>query len=342
MTLSITPITHTDPALLAGQRQVMDEVSEHDTPGIPLPTERMLYLAHKHPWHSRRSEIYVAWRDGAPAGMLDLGFPLKENLSNMNFGLQVAPAHRRQGVGRALWDKAVERARANDRTKVISNTAWTLPGGLDARDAGAGPAFAAALGFESANLPEVMRRLDISTLDHTRLDELVEKAKTRSDGYRIVQWQGAAPEEYVADLAYLDSRLMQDAPMGDLAMEPEEVDPQRFRQGERLSEVRGRTLYNTAAVHEATGTVVAWTALSRDAEIDWHGWQLITIVEPEHRGHRLGALVKVANLRYFLPREPTVRTIDTFNAAENSYMISINEDMGFRPIYAFQNWQRDI
>ena len=73
-----------------------------------------------------------------------------------------------------------------------------------------------------------------------------------------------------------------------------------------------------------------------------HCWQQITIVEPKHRGHRLGALVKVANLRYYLEREPSTKIIDTFNAAVNSYMISINEEMGFRPLYSFQNWQRDV
>ena len=70
---------------------------------------------------------------------------------------------------------------------------------------------------------------------------------------------------------------------------------------------------------------------SRRPETPWHAWQNITIVDPLHRGHRLGALIKVANLRYVLEARPNLEIIDTGNAYVNSYMISINEEMGFQP-----------
>jgi hypothetical protein len=171
---------------------------------------------------------------------------------------------------------------------------------------------------------------------------MFEKAKTSSEGYRLIRWIDEVPDEYLDDLAYLDGRLSTDAPMGDLAVEPEAVDGARAREAERRSKLRGRRSYHTGAVHEESNRMVAWTTLARDAELDWHCWQQITIVEPKHRGHRLGALVKVANLRFYLEHEPGTKIIDTFNAAVNSYMISINEDMGFRPLYSFQNWQREV
>jgi hypothetical protein len=37
-----------------------------------------------------------------------------------------------------------------------------------------------------------------------------------------------------------------------------------------------------------------------------------------------------------------VRYIDTWNAAVNVHMISINERMGFRPVDAWIDWQTDI
>jgi RimJ/RimL family protein N-acetyltransferase len=95
-------------------------------------------------------------------------------------------------------------------------------------------------------------------------------------------------------------------------------------------------------VHEETGRLVAWTAIGGDRQLDWFAWQGITIVEPRHRGHRLGALVKVANLRWVRAADPALRVIDTFNAEANTYMIAINEAMGFRPLYAWQAWQRDL
>jgi hypothetical protein len=88
--------------------------------------------------------------------------------------------------------------------------------------------------------------------------------------------------------------------------------------------------------------LVAWTAISHDGEIPWHAWQNITIVDPGHRGHRLGALVKVANLRLMREHQPQVTTVDTGNAAVNTYMIAINEQMGFRPLYAWQSWQTEL
>jgi len=341
MTLSIIQTSHTDPASVQAHWRVLEAVMDHDIPAFPKPTPRTVYLWQKHGWVGRRSEDYLAFVDGELAGRLEVTFPTLDNLGNMFMQLDVVPEFRRRGIGRALYEKAAERARANDRTTVMSHTAWTLPG-LPARDGGAGPAFAEAMGFSSANLPEVMRRFDLSALDDGVLDAIFEKAKTRSEGYRLIRWIDDAPDEYIDDIAYLDSRMVEDAPMGDLAVEPENVDAARARDAEGLAKARGRTSYHTGAVHEESNRLVAWTTLARDAELDWHCWQQITIVEPRHRGHRLGALVKVANLRYYLEHEPTTKVIDTFNAAVNSYMISINEEMGFQPLYSFQNWQRDV
>jgi GNAT superfamily N-acetyltransferase len=339
--LTITKIDHTDPTALRAQLGVQTASMDHDIPAFPKPTERMAYLAHKIGWVGRRSENYVAWLYDQPAGRLEVSFPTLENLNNLFIHIEVAPQFRRRGVGRALWDKAVELARANDRTTVMGNTCWTLPG-LPAGDGGAGPAFAEALGFANANLPEVMRRFDLSTLEDSVLDTIFETAKTRSSGYRLIRWIDDAPEQYIDDVAYLDGRLIEDAPMGDLPIEPEAVDAARARTMERKMKLRGRKSYHTGAVHEETNRLVAWTTLAKEAELDWHCWQQITIVEPKHRGHRLGALVKVANLRFYLENESTTKIIDTFNAAVNSYMISINEEMGFRPLYSFQNWQREL
>jgi GNAT superfamily N-acetyltransferase len=341
MTLSIVQSTQSDAESIAATAKVVDAAIQHDLPGFPPFTEHQIQLAHKHGWVGRRVEFYLALLDGEPAGRMELYFPTKENLNNLFIQIDVVPALRRRGVGRALFERALERARANDRGHIAVNTAWPLPG-IPAHDGGAGPAFAAAFGLESANLHEVMRRFDLSTLDKANLDGLLEKAEAKSSGYRLVRWIDAAPEEYVADIAYLDSRLIEDAPMGDLVIEPEKVDADRVREVERVSKLRGRTSYHTGVAHEETDTLVAWTTLTKDAELDWHAWQQITIVEPKHRGHRLGALVKVENLRFFLEHQPDTRIIDTFNAAENSYMISINEQMGFRPLFAFQNWQRDL
>jgi hypothetical protein len=34
--------------------------------------------------------------------------------------------------------------------------------------------------------------------------------------------------------------------------------------------------------------------------------------------------------------------IDTWNAATNAFMIAINEEMGFRPVDSWINWQQEV
>jgi hypothetical protein len=130
--------------------------------------------------------------------------------------------------------------------------------------------------------------------------------------------------------------------MGDLALEAERVDPARIRATEAARERHGRTVVATAAVHDATGRAVALSALTRQAGHVEHVDQGITLVDPAHRGHRLGLLTKIENLRYGMDELPGMRYIDTWNAAVNTHMISINERMGFRPVDSWCDWQMDI
>jgi hypothetical protein len=76
--------------------------------------------------------------------------------------------------------------------------------------------------------------------------------------------------------------------------------------------------------------------------VPWHSEQHITLVDPGHRGHRLGLVAKLANLRYLTEHEPRVRAIDTWNAEVNRHMIAINEAMGFRAVDAWMAWQLEI
>ena len=52
----------------------------------------------------------------------------------------------------------------------------------------------------------------------------------------------------------------------------------------------------------------------------------------EHRGHRLGVAVKVANLRLLQRERPDITRLTTYNAEVNSHMIGVNEALGFRPL----------
>lgn len=309
-----------------------------DTPDLPLHPERFRATI-RHPMPGRANLHALATLDGAPAGYLELRMSNLENLDNAGADLWVHPAYRRRGVGRALYEYAVRLLREQGRRRLIGPTVGPLPGGPERPDNGSG--FAAAMGARPA-LPEVRRRLEIPTLDHATLDALLADARRRATGYRSVGWQATTPAEYLDDIAYLDSRLLLDAPTGDLTMEPDRVDAERVRGVERTLDARGNRRYQWGVRHEETGHVVAWTMLDLHRATPWHAFQQITIVDPAHRGRRLGLLCKIENLRYALAHEPQLRAIDTFNAASNTYMISVNEQLGYRPVDAWMEWQVDF
>ncbi len=61
------------------------------------------------------------------------------------------------------------------------------------------------------------------------------------------------------------------------------------------------------------------------------GVQWATLVHRDHRGHRLGAAVKVANLRRLQRERPDITEVITQNAEVNEQMIGINDRLGFAP-----------
>jgi hypothetical protein len=87
----------------------------------------------------------------------------------------------------------------------------------------------------------------------------------------------------------------------------------------------GRRRHFAAARHLESGHLVAYTVITVPSRPE-RAYQWATLVLPEHRGRRLGILVKVANLRTIDPSE--TRDIVTWNAASNEPMIAVNEEFG--------------
>ena len=72
------------------------------------------------------------------------------------------------------------------------------------------------------------------------------------------------------------------------------------------------------------------------------GLQSGTLVLKEHRGHRLGLAVKVANLRGYQADFPRVRVVHSWNAEANGPMVAINDKLGFRPVEYLVEMQRKL
>lgn len=339
MELEIRPLDPADEPTVEAVQALRVAAEAADVPDFPPPCPYEFRSALTFPRTTKRTERAVARHAGEVAGYLALELPLRENLDNAEVALIVHPAHRRRGVGRALHAYAVARMRELGRTRLAGDSVESLPGGPPREPAGRG--FATAMGAKPA-LDEVRSRLDLTALDEAALEDLLAGAQARAAGYRLVSWRDRAPDEYLADVGYLSGRLVSDAPMGDLIMEAPQLDVARLREAADASAAARWHVYSTGAVHEESGRLVALTEVARQESTPWHAFQWITLVDPPHRGHRLGALVKVANLRLAQSHEPALRVIDTWNATVNRHMRAINEAMGYRPVDSWVNWQQEI
>lgn len=335
----LTPLDPGDDTAVDAAVAVVREALAADIPGFPPPCPHAFRGRLTHQQDSQRREYVVARLDGAVAGVLELDLPMRDNLDNAEAELTVHPAYRRRGIGRAMYAHLVDRLRELGRKRYTGMTVRQLPDGPPRGDAG--EAFASMVGAKVAQ-QDVRRRLDLTSADEAGLAALERAAVDRSAGYRLVSWRDRTPDEYVADVAYLIGRFFTDAPMGDLQVEPERMDAARIREQEQANAHNQQRVYSSGAVHVASGRLVALTTIGRNRSTPWHAFQWITLVDPAHRGNRLGALTKVGNLRFTREHEPELTTIDTWNAAENAHMIAINEQMGFRPVDAWCNWQQEI
>jgi len=87
--------------------------------------------------------------------------------------------------------------------------------------------------------------------------------------------------------------------------------------------------YTIAALHDASGEMAGMTQLSVSPEAPSWGHQGLTAVIRQHRGHRLGLLLKTAMLEWLAETEPAIERIETGNAAANDHMIAVNDALGF-------------
>jgi GNAT superfamily N-acetyltransferase len=281
-----------------------------------------------HPLPAEPSEFYVARDGGKLVGVLDIGLTLRDNLTSGWMDIVVDPEERRRGIGTALFEVTKERLPQLGRKLLMI---WT-------RKSGPGAEFARRIGAE-VGLVEARRRLEVNPETVALAERLLAEARSHTAGYSVVRWAGATPEEYLDGIAYLTGRMSTDAPLDDLAWEAEVYGPERIRERESVFAARGQRSYTTAVVHGRTGQVAGYTELNFDPCTTTHAWQGNTIVDPEHRGHRLGMVLKAENLRYVLEHEPQLQLVSTDNAVSNAHMIAINEALGFRLLDEWCDWQ---
>jgi GNAT superfamily N-acetyltransferase len=281
---------------------------------------------------------YTAVEDGAALGLAWIYLPLKDNVHYAEVELAVHPGHRRRGVGTRLLDHVLGLAREERRSELIALARTAVAGGPARPDTGA--RFLERRGFTAA-LTEIDRSLTIADLDPADEDRLWREAAAAAEDYEVVQWTGRCPEEYLEGLGRIDSMIFAEIPLGDIDLRPRIVDTDFIRTRERNAEAVGDAIVRTIAVHKGSGEVAANTVIYVHGD-QAHARQAITIVDPAHRGHRLGLLVKLANLRRLRAHFGHVTTLWTGNADTNANMVAINDLLGYRPVDARVSYKRTI
>lgn len=308
----------TDRADLELLHAVDEAAYAHDFLALPVgPIEERLPALGGVEIAGSRLHRYLATEDEVPVASLSIDLPTRDNLATASLDGAVHPDHRRRGVGHQLAACAVEEVRRLGRSII-----WVdVPAPLDGGDGPAEPILR-ELGGESA-LSARRRLLDLRSVS------LLPPAPV-ADGYRVEQWLDRTPDHLVDGVAYLVGRMSTDAPAGTLTLEPEAWDAARVREKETHAAEVGRLHVVTVVVHEATGAVAGFTEIAVNRAEPEVAYQWATIVEPDHRGHRLGMALKTWSHQLFAATSPQTRWVNTWNADSNRFMISVNEDVGYR------------
>ena len=261
--------------------------------------------------------------------------PLRDNARSAEVTVAVHPAHRRRGVGTAIVEAMTEHGRADGR--LVLNSIVDVP--LDHAADHASLSFAPKVGFE-AMLSGNIRHLTVP-MEAARMAELrAEVARARdADDYRVLTFEAPWPAEYLDDQCALFQCMSTDEPHGDEGHEEEIWDAERVGENEALRAARGARFLIAVAQHVASGRLVACTELCFGADSPGQAWQMLTVVDPEHRGHRLGLAIKLANLDLLAKSAPDVRVIVTGTPSVNAPMIAVNEMMGFEVASEGHFWQ---
>jgi len=159
--------------------------------------------------------------------------------------------------------------------------------------------------------------------------------------YAVRTWTGPAPERWHADLALLYMRMSTDAPSAGLEEAEDLWTAERVASREAVIPPAADRL--TAVVeHLPSGELAGFTRLLVPHDVRRPAEQGATLVRREHRGHRLGMLLKIANLQLLEAERPGHPSVLTWNAEENRYMLDVNEAVGFEPIGYEGGWRKDL
>ncbi len=319
-----------DELLLRELSDFYDVIDEEELPGDPPTPFDQRSAEWRREWKRFPVHRWILRDEGQIVATAVTQCDAEENLENGYGRIAVLPAHRGRGHARALAAPVLDYLEQDGRKRFET---WIK------KDAPA-EQLAANVGLKRA-LSERRSRLLISELDHDLMRRWIERASDRASDYELLFMESPYPEEHLAKFAEMLS-IMNTAPNEDYEMDDEHFSPQNWRDVEESVLGAQSRIHNVTAVHKPTGGFVGYTQMKvQQLQPDLaHQWD--TGVDPDHRNKGLGRWVKAAMIEMITAEYPEIDRVDTENAVSNDAMLSINVEMGFKPIHESYLWQGDL
>lgn len=231
--------------------------------------------------------------------------------------IYVHPGHRRRRIG-ASWLPVI--------VQLMKERSCTTANFYSEHEPG--HAFLKWLGAE-AKMTDVESRLDLRAVDWAMVERWVAEGRSRSPQTTLHVYDGALPDDMLADFAPQLSRLLNTMPFEDLDHGVIVVTPEEMKHWTARMEAVGEKVH-TVLTREPDGTMSAMTDVTWGRHRPHLVMQQFTGVSPEVRGRGIGKWIKAAMLLHIRELYPDARWIATENAGSNAPMRAINRMLGFQ------------
>jgi GNAT superfamily N-acetyltransferase len=324
---------------------------EADTLGnwaLAVTPEELLPVFQKQQYEPRR--IFLAHVGGRIVGRGIFHWPIEEGSRVAWIFAEVLKEFRGRGIGTALFDLMETLAREMGRTVFQTDAIHTTEGddrvtpptgagNLPANDDGV--RFLTGRGYTLEQIGRISF-LDLPVDPNLLATHRAEAEAAAGSDYQVMSWLGLTPEPWRSDVAYLKNRMSVDEPTAGLEVDEETWDEARVVAHDEAEIAGGRPLLVSVALHVPSGKLAGINELSVSTDHTRPVGQEDTLVLQEHRGHRLGMLLKVANLQELAKLAPEAPLVFTFNAEENRPMLTVNESVGFRAVGYDGSWKKSV
>lgn len=312
--LRIEVLDPADDSAIAAACEVLSECDRELFGDLEPPRSTALQRSWLAPMAGRVRHAWLADDGTRPVGFAAL--QLRNGSGNDHLGwvreFVVTPDARRQGIGRALLDRLCATASDGGRTLLALR---------HAQHDVAASTFADAIGMSEA------LRVDQRRLELARGVMPVARAELPS-GLEFVAWDGHCPDDLI-DAYCAAHEFMHDAPRPP-STNAWRVTADEVRAYETVAAAHGGEHWVVGLRRIGASALLGYSEVYFEPGEPWLARQGDTGIDPRWRRRGLGRALKLVNLRRLVRERPDVRTVETFNASDNTGMIALNDSLGFR------------